>query len=408
MRMMQERAGQVRGGARGSGGSGTNPTSGLRALLLAASLVIVVAGLKVGAPILVPVALSVFLAVTLMPAVSWLQRRRVPTLAAILLVVLTTFAALGGIISIATQSINQMRLALPRYQAQFGALQESVLGVLRQRGVEVPANFDTGWISPARVMDMASGALVGLAGFMSSVALVLLISIFILIEANGFPIKIRTALKLPDLDLGRFAKIAGEVQQYLAMKTVISLGTGALVGVWVWVLGLDFPIFWGLLAFLLNYVPNVGSILAAIPPVLLALVQLGPKGALLVAAGYVVVNMVLGNVVEPNLMGRRLGLSPLMVILSLVFWGWVWGATGMLLSVPLTMVFRIMLENTEEHRWIAVLLGPTPVAAPAVPVLSADAGSIVPETTSPTTASTVPAPVPELVPGEEDSGGDQG
>lgn len=390
-----------------------NPTSGIRALLLAASLVIVVAGLKVGAPILVPIALSIFLAITLMPAVSWLQRRRVPTLAAILLVVLTTFAALGGIISIATQSVNQMRLALPRYQAQFLALQESVLGVLRQRGLELPTGLDASMISPARVLDMASGALVGLAGFMSSVALVLLISIFILLEADGFPVKIRTALKLPNLDLGRFAKIGDEVQQYLVMKTVISLATGALLGVWVWAMGLDFPIFWGLLAFLLNYVPNVGSILAAIPPVLLALVQLGPKGAVLVSAGYIVVNMVLGNMVEPNLMGRRLGLSPLVVMLSLVFWGWVWGATGMLLSVPLTMVIRIMLENTEEHRWIAVLLGPTPAAAAIVPAVSGaplavDAGVVVPEATSPITVSSVPAPVRELVPGEEDGGGDQG
>lgn len=338
-----------------------NPSSGLRALVVVASLVIVVAGLKVGAPVLVPTALSIFLAITLMPAVSWLRRRRVPTLAAILLVVLTTFAALGGIISIATQSINQMRLAFPRYQAQFLVLQESLRSTLQQRGLELPAGFDAGWISPARVMDFASGALVGLAGFMSSVALVLLITIFILIEANGFPAKIRTALRLPELDLGRFTKIADEVQRYLGMKTVISLATGALVGVWVWILGLDFPLFWGLLAFLLNYVPNVGSILAAVPAVLLALIQLGPKGAALAGAGYVVVNMVLGNVIEPNLMGRRLGLSPLVVMLSLVFWGWIWGAIGMLLSVPLTMIIRIMLENTEEQRWIAVLLGPTPV-----------------------------------------------
>lgn len=387
-----------------------NQSSGMRALVVAASLVVVVAGLKIGAPLLVPAALSIFLAITLMPAVSWLSRRRVPTLAAILLVVLTTFAALGGIISIATQSINQMRLAFPRYQAQFMTLQESFRAMLQQRGLELPMNFDAGWISPARVMDFASGALVGLAGFMSSAALVLLITIFILIEANGFPAKIRTALGLPDLDLGRFTKIGDEVQRYLAMKTVISLATGALVGIWVWVIGLDFPIFWGLLAFLLNYVPNVGSILAAIPAVLLALVQLGPKGAALAAVGYVVVNMVLGNMIEPNLMGRSLGLSPLVVMLSLVFWGWVWGAIGMLLSVPLTMITRIMLENTEEHRWIAVLLGPTPVGATsttgppegaaAIREATGDAAAPPPNVSAalpspPAPASHGPKPVPE-------------
>lgn len=371
----------------------------MRALVMAASLVVLVAGLRIGAPILVPVALSTFLAITLMPAVSWLSRRRVPTLAAILLVVLTTFAALGGIVSIATQSINQMRLAFPRYQAQFSVLQESLLATLRQRGLEIPLSFDTSWISPARVMDFASGALVGLAGFMSSVALVLLITVFILIEANGFPAKIRTALGLPDLNLDRFTKISDEVQRYLAMKTVISLATGALVGVWVWILGLDFPIFWGLLAFLLNYVPNVGSILAAIPPVLLALVQLGPKGALLAGVGYVVVNMVLGNMIEPSLMGRSLGLSPLAVILSLVFWGWVWGAIGMLLSVPLTMIIRIMLEHSPEHRWIAVLLGPTPSGALA----PAGAPAGLPPAASAQPEARMPAP--STPPAREDGAG---
>lgn len=344
----------------------TQISSGPRALLVAASLVIVVAGLKVGAPILVPASLSVFLAIILMPAVSWLKRRGLPTLLAILLVVLTTSTILAGLLSITTQSLNQMRLAFPRYQAQFVNLQDTVQAFLAERGLEVQLSLDTGLLSPARIMDLASGALVGLAGFMSGVALVLLITIFIILEAHGVPAKIRSALRMPDLDLGRFTKIAEEVQRYLAMKTLISLTTGLLVGLWVWILGLDFPIFWGLLAFLLNYVPNVGSIIAAIPPILLALVQLGPKGTALVGIGYIGVNMVLGNVIEPNLMGRQLGLSPLVVVLSLVFWGWLWGPIGMLLSVPLTMIIRIMLEHSEEHSWVAVLLGPTPTVVEAV------------------------------------------
>jgi len=124
----------------------------------------------------------------------------------------------------------------------------------------------------------------------------------------------------------------------------------------MWLVGLDFPVLWGLLAFLFNYIPNVGSILAAIPAVLLALIQMGFGGALLVAGIFAGVNVLFGNLVEPNLLGRRLGLSTLVVVLSLVFWGWVWGPIGMLLSVPLTMIVKIMLENTKEFRWVAVLL----------------------------------------------------
>ena len=180
---------------------------------------------------------------------------------------------------------------------------------------------------------------------------------FILAEATVFPAKLRAALGREDADLGRFVQITREVQHYLGIKTVISLITGILVGFWVWMLGVDFPLFWGLLAFLFNYVPTIGSILAAIPAMLLALVQFGVGPALVVVLGYLVINVIFGNIVEPHLLGRRLGLSTLVVILSLLFWGWVWGPIGMLLSLPLTMIVKIMLENTDDFRWIAVLLG---------------------------------------------------
>jgi predicted PurR-regulated permease PerM len=126
-----------------------------------------------------------------------------------------------------------------------------------------------------------------------------------------------------------------------------------------------------LIAFLLNYIPTVGSIIAAIPAVLLSLILVGTAGhAVLVTLGYVVVNTLFGNILEPNLMGRRLGLSTLVVILSLLFWGWAWGPLGALLSVPLTVVVKIWLENTHDLKWVAILLdkAPPPVAV-ASPVL---------------------------------------
>jgi predicted PurR-regulated permease PerM len=142
----------------------------------------------------------------------------------------------------------------------------------------------------------------------------------------------------------------------LAIKTVASLGAGIVVAIWVWALGIDFPVIWGLLAFLLNFIPNLGSIIAAVPPVLLGYIQFGIGRALLVAAGFGLVNLVFGNVVEPKLMGRKLGLSTLVVFLSLIFWGWVWGPAGMLLSVPITMVVKIALESNPSTRWISILL----------------------------------------------------
>lgn len=154
------------------------------------------------------------------------------------------------------------------------------------------------------------------------------------------------------------AKVVTEIQSYLGIKTVISLMTGLLLGGFCWLMDLDFPVLLGLIAFVLNYVPTVGSILAAFPAVLLSLIlnEGAFAPALGVAAGYIVVNTIFGNIIEPNLMGRRLGLSPLVVVLSLLFWNFVWGPVGALLSVPLTMIVKIWLENTQDLRWVAVLI----------------------------------------------------
>jgi len=148
------------------------------------------------------------------------------------------------------------------------------------------------------------------------------------------------------------------VNRYLIIKTAVSIATGAAVTLWLTILGVDYPILWGVVAFLFNFVPNIGSIIAAVPALLLALVQLGPEAVLYTGAGYVVINLVVGNAVEPRFMGRGVGLSTLVVFVSLVFWGWTLGLVGMLLSVPLTMIVKIALESKDETRWIAVLLGP--------------------------------------------------
>jgi len=183
-----------------------------------------------------------------------------------------------------------------------------------------------------------------------------------LLEVAGFPSKLRAAMGRPDADLSEFTEIMAKVQRYLGMKTVVSAVTGMCATLLLTVIGVDFALLWGLVAFLLNFIPTVGSIIAAVPAMAVALVQpdLGPLPMLAVGAGYVVINTLIGNIIEPQLVGRRLGLSPLVVFLSLVFWGWVWGPVGMLLSVPLTISVRIALERNEDLHWIAVLLGPSP------------------------------------------------
>jgi predicted PurR-regulated permease PerM len=173
----------------------------------------------------------------------------------------------------------------------------------------------------------------------------------------------------------RITKTIHEVQAYLGIKTLVSLATGITAGSFCWLMGLDFPILLGLTAFVLNFIPTIGSIIAAIPAMALALVLHDPSWTLLVALGYLAINTLFGNIVEPNLMGRRLGLSTLVVVLSLIFWGWLWGPVGALLSVPLTMVLKIVLENTPDLRWAAILLDKVPPQARRPPASSREAGS---------------------------------
>jgi AI-2 transport protein TqsA len=362
-------------------------TRGLRILLAAASLVIVVAGLRMAAPLLVPLAIAVFVAIVSLPALTALRRIGVPNGVAILLIVLADSLVLGFLGWIVMISAAEVRLALPGYLDRYYTLEASLLHTLHGWGIEIEAVPYAELIQPERILDLVSTALRGLTGLVSASVLVLLYLVFMLAEASGVPAKLRAAVGERAERLAGFSPIVEEVQHYLALKTVISLGTGILVGTAAWLLGVDFALFWGLLAFLLNFVPNIGSIIAAVPAVGLALLQLGPGTAAALAGAYLGVNLLVGNLLDPALMGRRLHLSTLVVILSLAFWGWVWGMVGMLLALPLTMVIKITLENSPSLRWIAVLMGP----APAPPREGAGARSLPPAVAEPAEPTSVRA-----------------
>jgi AI-2 transport protein TqsA len=168
---------------------------------------------------------------------------------------------------------------------------------------------------------------------------------------------LRVALRSPERSLSTIEKFSRNAKRYLVIKTLVSGAVGVTIWLWLLILGVDYPVLWGTLSFLLNYVPNIGAIIAALPVVLLALVQLGVGSALLTVLGFAVVHIVLGNIVEPKLTGKGLSLSTLVVFLSLVFWGWVLGPIGMILSVPMTSLVTIALESYEKTRGLAFMLG---------------------------------------------------
>lgn len=333
-------------------------------LLGAASCVVVLAGMRAAQELLVPLLLSLFLAVICAPPLFWLQRRGLPSgLAAVAIILAVTLAQLGVVAVVAT-SLTGFMESLPRYQESLQSQFAGLLAWLRSHGVTVASQDLLKYLNPGSIMRLAGVLVSGLGAVLTNTFMILLTVIFLLLEASSFPEKLRSVSSDPDGSMPQWNKVAADIQHYVALKTWVSLGTGLAVYLWLAILGVDFALLWGLLAFLLNYVPNIGSIMAALPGVLLALVQLGWSGALAAAGGYLVINLAVGSIIEPRIMGRRLGLSTLVVFLSLVFWGWVLGPVGMVLSVPLTMAVKIGLESYGGTRALGVILGAGPPAEP--------------------------------------------
>lgn len=338
------------------------PPRASQRLLTLAGLVIVVAGLKLAAPLLVPFAAAVFLAILTLPLLTWMEEHRVPRPIAVTLAVLANLGLLGLMGLLLSSSVASFVEAAPRYQQQLVGLLDDSVRALERRGVPAARWVEEGIFDAASMMDLVGSTLRGVAQLATDLLLVITTMVFLLLEVAGFPAKLQAAFGRQQVALlWRYARIRLEVQQYLMMKTVVSVVMGLLSGLGVWAIGLDFPLLWGVTAFLFNYIPNIGPVIAAIPPLLLSLVQLGLGETLLIAALFAALHLGLGNILEPQLFGRRLGLSSLVVWLSLIFWGWVWGPVGMLLSVPLTVIARIIFENSRELRWIAVLLSSEPV-----------------------------------------------
>ncbi|MEO1247501.1 MAG: AI-2E family transporter [Pseudomonadota bacterium] len=328
------------------------------AIVIAAAVVVIIYGLQFAKTLLVPFLLAAFIALMTVRPMLWLQRHRVPAVLAALLIVLLVMLILAVLGTVVGRSIADFTAALPGYQARLDNIVADVLAFMAEHLNGDESIQDLGdLINPGRVMSFVTVFLNAMRGVLTSVFLIFFTVIFILLEASQFKTKFVAAFGRDEAGLERPRAFLVNLGRYLGIKTLVSAATGLLAWLLTWSIGLDFPLLWGMLAFLLNYVPTIGSIIAAVPAVLLALVQLGPAEAMGVTIGFVAINISFGNFIEPRLMGYGVGISPLIVFVGLVFWYWVFGPVGMLLSVPLTMTVKLLLESDDETRWIAILLG---------------------------------------------------
>lgn len=333
------------------------PASYPAPIITLACLTVIIAGMKAAAPLLNPLFLSIFLTAMCWPALTWLTKKGTPPFIAVTLIIVGLVILLTLMGAYVGSAINVFTKALPGYQANLMQKTSGLLDALHSYGFALPQDNELiKEINAGRAMHFAGAIISSLGDIFTNVFFILLTVIFLLFESFILPEKLEAAFDDSSAN-DRTETIINNLNQYLGLKLITSLVTGLLVTGSLALIGLDFPVLWGVIAFMLNFVPNIGSIIAAIPAVLLAMVQLDGNSVVLVIFCYFSINMLVGNFWEPKIMGQGLGLSTLVVFLSLTFWGWVFGSVGMLLSVPFTMIAKIVLENNPETRWIAILLG---------------------------------------------------
>lgn len=349
---------------------------GLKILLILASLVVLIAGLKAAQGFFVPVLLAFFIATVSFPITFWLRTHKVPRLLAVLTTVLVDFLFLAGIVVAAVALLGDLQTKWtfeyqPRAIEFIKDVEHEAVAKLREWKVEEPEKkvreYVTGdlltQLSEIKVQDLLNIGtdVVGrVASFLGTAFIVLILTVFMLTEARMYGRRLNAIAEARGPNLQRMLSATRDIQRYLGIKTAVSLATGVLAGFLCGVARLDFFLLWGIVAFTLNYIPVVGSIIAGIAPTIMALLLYGWPHAAAVLIGYVAINVFLGNFVEPMLMGSRFGMSTLVVMMSVLFWGWVWGPVGMLLAVPIMMMLKVVLDNSFEFRWLSVAIGKEP------------------------------------------------
>ena len=331
--------------------------NGLKIVIMLGMLVIILTGIRFAADIIVPFILALFIAVVLSPLVQRMVKLRVPRVLAISLLVIIIVMVMVLLLAYLGTSLNELARTLPQYRSSLVIPLKNLEPWLVRLGIGVSVDEMVKYIDPNAAMTLITNLLAQLTNAMSSIFLLLLTVVFMLLEVSQLPTKFQQIMVRPVEGMAAIQRAIDSVSHYLVLKTAISLVTGLVVWGMLSALDVRFAFIWGLLAFALNYIPNIGSVLAAIPPIIQVLAFGGLYDALVVLAGYLIINLVFGNILEPRIMGRGLGLSTLVVFLSLIFWGWLLGPVGMLLSVPLTIIVKIALEQSVGGQSIAILLG---------------------------------------------------
>lgn len=310
--------------------------------------------------------LALFISIICAQPMAWLANKKVPHGLSIFIVLMGMNVILITIGQVIGRSISSFTKDAPRYSEHLNQLSNNALQFLNDQGMDISTDHLKGMFDMGKVMSTTAGMLGDFGGIMGNTLIIMFIVLFLLMELNSFAIKTIAIVDAPNKSLKYLSRIGQSIRHYLWIKTIISLFTGFLIWIGLTIIGVEYAVLWAMIAFFLNFIPNIGSFLAMFPAVLFAMVQLGIGSAVWTLGVFLSTNLIMGSLVEPRVMGKGMGLSTLVVFISLIFWGFVFGSVGMFLSVPLTMTVKVILEQNEKTKWIAVLLGTSHEAQVAI------------------------------------------
>ncbi len=339
-----------------------------RLLLIMAAAVAVLAGMRAAGPILGPIFVALVITIAWNPGAEWLRKRGVNATVAALAGIAVGVAVVGLVVALVWVSLTQLEDKLPTYQPRIAALQAMVTERLRVLPIDTSGLLSSDAVKPASLVGYVLRVIRQLTQTAGDLVVLVLLMAFMMLEAINFPAKLRSAFARNPAALDSFKGLGESIESYVVINALFGLGAAVVNTILLLLLGVDFAFLWGVLSFLLSFVPNIGFIIALVPPALLALIEFGFTRAAIVVGAYIVINFVSDNVVKPKFVGETIGLSPLVVVMSLLFWAWLLGPLGALVAVPLSIAVKFLLESFEESKWIARLMSehvPLPVETTA-------------------------------------------
>jgi AI-2 transport protein TqsA len=327
----------------------------LRVMLVLSATVVVLVGIRLGAPILNPIFFAVVLTLLFSPVYSWLKRRGLPAPLALLIMLVLLTVLFVGLFSILGVSISRFSERVGFYTTQLNGQLVDLDALIERLGLSNVDLRDV--VKPSALADALGVVLSGVAGFLSDLFLILMIMLFLLGEGPAMMNRLRASVGEGHPQVTRLTTVGQSVVRQFGLRAIVNLVTGAGVAVLLFVIGVDFPLLWGILTFFLSFVPYIGLVLAVAPAVVLALAEFGVTRAVLVIAGVVVINILAENVLSPMMMGRGLNISPTVVFLSFIIWAWLLGGPGAFLALPITLFVAVMFDTFPETRWLASIIG---------------------------------------------------